>query len=124
MGPSIDFNSYNNGAMNDNILNQLMQTKANRFGPAVQQANAGLDQGISNFNNNNMFARMFGFGGGQGGGGGGGQGGGMMSGLGSLGGMMGGGAGGAGGAGAGAGSAGGAAGAAGGAWSYLGMMAA
>lgn len=106
MGPSIDFNSYNNGAMNDQILNQLMQTKANRFGPAVQQANAGLDQGISNFNNNNMFARMFGFGGGQGGGGGGGQGGGIMN-------MMGG---------SGAGGSGGASGAAGGAWSYLGMM--
>src|SRR5580692_155644 len=95
MGPSIDFNSYNNGIMNDQILQNLMQTKANRFGPAIQQANAGLDKGISNFNNNNLFACMFGFGGGQGGGGGG-QGGGITSGLGSLGGMMGGGAGGAG----------------------------
>jgi hypothetical protein len=111
MGPSIDFNSYNNGMMNDNILNQLMQTKANRFGPAVQQANAGLDQGISNFNNDNMLARMFGFGGGQGGGGGGGQGGGMS--IPGLGGMMGGGS---------AGGAAGASGAANGAWSYLGMM--
>lgn len=123
MGPSIDFNSYNNGVMNDQILQNLMQAKANRFGPAVQQANAGLDKGISNFNNNNILARMFNFGGGQGGGGGGqGGGGGMMSGLGSLGGMMGGGAGaGTGGA---AGSAAGGAGATGGAWSYLGMLAA
>ena len=112
MGPSIDFNSYNNGQMNQDIMNQLIQAKANRFGPAVQQANAGLDKGISNFNNNNMLARMFGFGGGQGGGGGG-QGGGIMS-------SMMGGAGGSGGAGAAGGA--GASGAANGAWSYLGMM--
>jgi|HubBroStandDraft_6_1064221.scaffolds.fasta_scaffold514473_2 hypothetical protein len=110
MGPSIDFNSYNNGAMNDNILNQLMQTKANRWGPAIQQGNQGLNQGISNFNNNNLFARMFGFGGGQSGGGGGGvQGGGIMS---QMAPMMGGSSGGS-----------GASGAANGLWSYVGKAA-
>src|ERR1700743_3206883 len=46
--------------MNNNILNQLMQTKANRFGPAVDQANAGLTKGVDTFNQNNIFNRLLG----------------------------------------------------------------
>jgi hypothetical protein len=111
MEPSIDINSYANPQQNNNLMNQLINFKANRWGPAVQQGNQGLNQGISNFNNNNVMARMFGFGGGQGSGSG-------AGGVAQLGGMMGGGSG-AGGAAAGGG---GAAGAAGGAWSYLGML--
>lgn len=117
MGPSIDFNSYNNGAMNDNILNQLMQSKANRWSPAVQQANQGLSQGVSDFNNNNIFNRLMGSIAGQGGsatapGGNGGQGGGMMGQM--MPGMGGGGSGGSGGSVAGT--------AASAGWAYLGMM--
>ena len=112
MGPSIDINSYANPQQNNDLMNQLIQAKANRWGPAIQQGNQGLNQGISNFNNNNIIARMFGFGGGQGGGGGG------AGGVAQLGGMMGGG-GGAGAAGGGSG----ASGAASGLWSYLGMAA-
>jgi hypothetical protein len=58
MQPSIDINSYANPQQNNDLMNQLIKFKANRWSQPVQQANQGLNQGISNFNNNNIFARL------------------------------------------------------------------